>query len=378
MKNSLRSLIAVITVFSALSFAGTASAAGPVSKLYLTAGDQQMIWVVQGTSVVNSWSEQHQFEYPLAVSSTIRTLGRFAGEFGSEYTLAGAFTGTTYAFPFSGGQFLVDGTTDTTSNYSVDANTGDVYSFSSTWTNPTYLFTTSSGFGDIAYDSTDNSLWLASFAGNTVEHRSLFGTLISSFTVPFSNITCLAVDPADNTLWMGSQGTLGTFYQYSKSGTALGSVFYPALSGQNTIGGEFQAVVSGVSPGSGKYLEVNGQGKFNGPAGKPAFFAFSDVENQPVPGTIYVEGVLGYQDKGSKIHFQTGKIFSVTASGNEAYIRGNANFGSKTHPNCLNFTIYVIGNQNPSTNDFYSITLSNGYTASGNLINGFISITPDI
>jgi hypothetical protein len=202
--------------------------------------------------------------------------------------------------------------------------------------------------------------------------------LISSFTVPFSNITCLAVDPADNTLWMGSQNTEGTFYQYSKSGTALGSVFYPALSGQNTIGGEFQAVVSGVSPGSGKYLEVNGQGKFNGPAGKPAFFAFSDVENQPVPGTIYVEGVLGYQDKGSKIHFQTGKIFSVTASGNEAYIRGNANFGSKTHPNFLNFTIYVIGNQNPSTNDFYSITLSNGYTASGNLINGFISITPDI
>jgi hypothetical protein len=374
MKNSLRSLIAVVTIFSALSFAGTANATGPVSKLYLTAGDQNTVWVVQGPSVVNSWTQHNApgEEYPLAVSNTVRTLGFESGFAGSEYTLSGSFTGNTYPFPFTGSEELLDGTTDTTSNYSVDINTGNVYSFNSTWGSPTYLFTTSPGFLGITYDATDNSLWLANHGGNTVEHRSLFGTLISSFTVPFTSITCLALDPADNTLWMGSQNTGGTFYQYSKSGTALGSVFYPALAAQNTLGGEFQQFATG------KFLEVNGQGAFNGPAGKKAFFAFSDVENQPVPGTIYVEGVLGYQDKGSKIHFQTGKIFSVTASGNEAYIRGNANFGSKTHPNFLNFTIYVIGNQNPSTNDFYSITLSNGYTASGNLINGFISITPDI
>jgi len=364
-KNSLRFLFSIITVLSALFFAGTANATGPVSKLYLTAGDQQMIWVVQGTSVVNSWTAQHQFEYPLEVSNTIRTLGRFAGEFGSEYTLAGAFTGTTYSFPFGLGPELLDGTTDTQTNYSVDFNTGDVYSFNSTWGNPTFLFTTSPDFLGITYDATDNTLWLANFGGNTVEHRSLFGTLISSFTVPFTSISCLALDPADNSLWMGSQNTEGTFYQFSKSGTALGSVFYPALAGQNTLGGEFQQFATG------KFLEVNGQGAFAGPAGKKALFAFSDVENQPVPGTIYVEGVLAYQDKGSKISFQTGKIFSVMASGNEAVIRGNA----RVNKQLVDFTIYVVGNQNPSTNDFYSVSLSNGYSASGNLINGFITIT---
>src|SRR5437588_1931825 len=317
MNKNLRPLIvSVVTIVAILLAATGADAAGPVSKLYLTAGDQQMIWVVQGTSVVNSWTEHFQHEYALEVSNTIRTLGRNTGEFGSEYTLAGAFTGNTYPYPLGPGTNLYDGTTDTTSNYGVDYNTGNVYSFSSSWTNSTYLFSTVAGSLGITYDATDNTLWLANFNGNTVEHRSLFGTLISSFIVPFTAISCLALDPADNTLWMGSQNAQGSFYQYSKSGTALGSVFYPALASQNTLGGEFQ------QSATGKFLEVNGQGKFNGPAGKPALFAFSDVENQPVPGTIYVEGVLAYQDKGSKVSFQTGKIFSVMASGNEAVIRG--------------------------------------------------------
>ena len=59
------------------------------------------------------------------------------------------------------------------------------------------------------------------------------------------------------------------------------------------------------------------------------------------------------------------------ASGNEAVIRGNA----RVKKQLVDFTIYVVGNQNPSTNDFYSVSLSNGYSASGNLVNGFISIT---
>src|SRR5438270_407084 len=183
MNKNLRPLIvSVVTIVAILLAATRADAAGPVSKLYLTAGDQQMIWVVQGTSVVNSWTEHFQHEY----------------------TLAGAFTGNTYPYPLGPGTNLYDGTTDTTSNYGVDYNTGNVYSFSSSWTNSTYLFSTVAGSLGITYDATDNTLWLANFNGNTVEHRSLFGTLISSFIVPFTAISCLALDPADNTLWMGS------------------------------------------------------------------------------------------------------------------------------------------------------------------------------
>jgi hypothetical protein len=49
----------------------------------------------------------------------------------------------------------------------------------------------------------------------------------------------LALDPADGTLWMGSQGTLGTFYRYTQSGVLLQTRVYSSLARQNTLGGEF-------------------------------------------------------------------------------------------------------------------------------------------
>jgi hypothetical protein len=187
---------------------------------------------------------------------------------------------------------------------------------------------------------------------------------MSSFPVPFTSITCLALDPADNTLWVGSQNTEGSFYQYSKTGTQLSSVFYPAMAGSNTLGGEFQTFAPTT------VQEVNANGKIS----KNISFSLWDVENQQVT-PVFLEGLIGYQDKGAKVSFQTGRITSVQASGNEAYIQGNANLAkSRT---LVFFTIHVIGNQNPATNDFFSISLSNGYSASGNVLKGgFINLTP--
>jgi hypothetical protein len=371
MKNSYRLLVYIfIAFFTVFPARAGKIPPGPMSKLFLTAGENNMNWVVQGSSVVNSWTQHNGGEYPLAVFNTVRTLGLGSGFNGSEYTLNGAFTGVTYPYPPIGiTSDVYDGTTDTTSNYSVDYNSGNVYSFNGDWTNPTLLFSEPIGFLGITYDATDNSLWLANFNGTIVEHRSLFGTLISSFTVPFTSITCLALDPADNTLWMGSQNTQGTFYQYSKTGSQLSTVTYPALVTQNTLGGEFQALLP-----TGQ-LEVNGQGTIVGPSGKKVSFAFLDVENEQVTKQ-YLEGILAYQDKGSQDSFQTGKITSVLASGNEAVISGTATIGGK-HQQTVNFTIKVTGNQNPATNDTFSVSLSNGYTASGNLTSGFISIERD-
>ncbi len=358
-----RLLVYVLTIFSTIFLAGAVGAAGPMSKLFLTAGDQNTNWVVQGPLVVTSWTQHNGSEYPITVFNTVRTLGLASGISGAEYTLSGAFTGVTYPYPLGAGTNLYDGTTDTKLNYSVDFDSGNVYSFKSDWTNPTFLFSEPAGFLGIAYDATDNSLWLANFNGTTIEHRSLFGTLISSFTVPFTSITFLAIDPADNTLWMGSQNTEGSFYQYLKTGVQLSSVFYPALVKQNTLGGEFQAVAQT------RFREVNGQGTITGPSGGKAFFAISDVENEQVT-PIYLEGVLAYQDKAAHINFQTGRIIHVMASGNEAVISGSAVISKKV----VNFTIRVTANQNPTTNDTFSISLSNGYNASGNVTKGSISI----
>jgi PEP-CTERM motif len=51
------------------------------------------------------------------------------------------------------------------------------------------------------------------------------------------------MDYADGTLWFGTQQDLGsaarTFYQFSTTGTQLGTQQYSGLTGNNYLGGEF-------------------------------------------------------------------------------------------------------------------------------------------
>jgi hypothetical protein len=222
--------------------------ADPLSPYYLTAGDNGMNWVVQGNAVINSWSQQHPEnlgEYAIAVASHVRTLGNgnpSSRHPGSEYTLAGIYTGTDFPYPVANAAFY-DGATDGTHNYSVDYESGGgVYQFDADWTNPNLLFSVPPSYLGITYDATNDSLWLSQFGGSIVANYSLSGTLLSSFVTSLGSITALALDPADNTLWMGSQGTQGTFYQYSKAGVQLDTVFYASLQSQNTLGGEFRLV----------------------------------------------------------------------------------------------------------------------------------------
>jgi hypothetical protein len=222
---------------------------GPISTYYLTAGDQGMIWAVQGNSVVNSWTQHFNGnggEYTIAIPSNIRTLGNGnSGQQGpgSGYTLGGAFNGNIYTYPVPGVSFY-DGASDGTHNYAVDPNgNGTVYQTDASWANAVALFSIGTGFLGITYDATNNSLWISNFAGTGVRDYSLAGALLSSFSTPFYHTTSLAMDPADNTLWMGSQLTPGTFYQYSRLGVQLSTATYGSLANQNTIGGEFAFTV---------------------------------------------------------------------------------------------------------------------------------------
>lgn len=236
-----------------LSGAGLALA-GPVSPWYLTAGDQGTNWIIQGASATSYAQNQpgNLGEYAIAVGSTVRTLGNGNNGLGlgSEYTLAGVYTGNNYAYPNTSLRFY-DGTRDATHNYSVDFGTGRVYQMNLDWSNATLLFDTGFGGGNalgITFDATNNSLWVSQWGGTTIGDFSLGGALLSSFSTTFSGISSLALDPADNTLWMGSQGTEGTFYQYSKGGVLLSSPSYGALVGQNTLGGEFPFAAGPVVP----------------------------------------------------------------------------------------------------------------------------------
>ena len=222
---------------------------GPVSKLYLTAGEQGHNFIIQGSTVTQSNVAVGK-EYAIAVSGDVRTLipSSEGSTGGANYDLNFTDTGGRYTSTFN----FFDGTTDGTHNYSVNYNIGseNVYQTGRNWQTPVALFQVPEAYLGITYDRTNNSLWISNFHGTTVSDYSLTGTLLSSFNTTFNSITCLSLDPADNTLWMGSQNTKGTFYQYSKGGVFLQSDTYAALANQNTLGGEFNIAAPAVPEAS--------------------------------------------------------------------------------------------------------------------------------
>jgi hypothetical protein len=219
-----------------------AVAQGPVSAYYLTAGDQNTMHRLIGTSVT-SWADGASNEYPIAVyagSGTIRTAGRNSSEFGREYTLTGTPTG---GGPYSYASLVgdaYDSTTDGTFNYLAGFGNQAVYRTNLDYSGATLLF---GGLGQnflgITYDPSNNSLWLSAWNSQEIRNYTLGGTLLSSFNAATASNGALALDPATDTLWVNTQSELGRYREYDKAGNLLQSVLIPALQTQNVLGGEF-------------------------------------------------------------------------------------------------------------------------------------------
>ena len=168
----------VLAAVAAGLLAASAAHAAPTSTLHLVDSNDQpsVLYTVQGgTGTITSTPlTPNGFDSAIAVTSTIKTLGynwiSSVGSTGYQYTLSGVPTGTTYTNPVPSAWFS-DGASDGTNNYSVDYYSGTVYRFNSNWANPTPLFTDSTPFGNvgitgisgdvgIAYDRTNNTIWL--------------------------------------------------------------------------------------------------------------------------------------------------------------------------------------------------------------------------
>lgn len=217
--------------------------AGTASELYLTAGDQMKLFVVQGSNVLRSWDEVNSEEYALAVLGTVRTTVGATGFPGHEYTLDGTYTGVTYAFPNLPGTAVYDGGSDGTYIYAWDSIQNRALRFDSNWNNPLALFSIGGSefdFLGITYEPQNNSLWISGWEKSEVRDYSMTGLLLSSFAVSHNVNGALALDPATDTLWMGNQNALGQFEEYSKAGVLLSTQYYPELSGMNILGAEFQ------------------------------------------------------------------------------------------------------------------------------------------
>ena len=258
-----RAHAALIVAAATMLITGHGQAAGPTSELFLTVDPtttSARVIGIQGTSVLFNvpQSPTAQGQSPIAVGSTVRTLGFGAGTsfVGAEYTLPGVPTGSTYAFPAAlGSQEVDDGTRSASFNYAWSVTNGTAYQLNLDWTNPVALFTLGTASGGrmgITYDVSNNSLWISGLdgtVGTLISDYSLTGTLLSSFNIGHTGNAALALDPADGTLWLSklvSGGTL-TEERYARSApgsfgatqTLLSSQTYAGIS-DGVFGGEFR------------------------------------------------------------------------------------------------------------------------------------------
>ena len=203
---------------------GSMGQAGPISPLYLSTGAQ--IQVIQGGSILDSWPTGDQ-EFSVAVNTTVKTWSQgnpSLSLLGREYLLDGTPTGVTYANTV--GCCFRDATTDGQFNYAVrqTPTMPVVYRFNLDWTDPQVFplgAAVISGVTGIAYDSSDDTFWLASSSTAgivTVLHVTRTGGFISAFPGGQGPNVSLAYDRADDTLWVYS-GTLlaSELRQYSTS-----------------------------------------------------------------------------------------------------------------------------------------------------------------
>ncbi|MBI2681576.1 MAG: hypothetical protein HYX25_11300 [Candidatus Solibacter usitatus] len=210
-----------------------------MSKYYLDNGGG--IYVVRGTSVVESFPTAYGGGYGegvLAVSETIRTRARYTFSEdlqAGEYTLSGNPTGHSYFTPRIPELFysIYDGTSDGLNNYFVEHGQfffSGVYRTDYYWQNPELLFTAGPYLTGIAYDPTNNSLWISS-PGPWIQDYSMDGTLLaefdsgnpSDFGYYLGKNTGLGLDPADHTLWITSDLT-SVLRQYSLDGATFGEL----------------------------------------------------------------------------------------------------------------------------------------------------------
>jgi hypothetical protein len=238
---------------------------GPVSPYYLDNVDTQTIYVVQGTSVINSfhwaYGSSYGAEGNLAIANRKLTTNGFGSAYGppataGQYTLGGTPTGVSHVEQPTPGvdpgtEVQFDGTSDGRHNYTVQyyATSGgsviqNVIQTNLNWQNPVTLFSVesvpgvSAGYLGITYDPFNKSLWLSGWSTSIISDWSLSGKMLSSFSTGVITMDALGMDYADRTLWFTTAES-NLLWQFSTSGTLLQSGAPSGLPPFHYLAGEF-------------------------------------------------------------------------------------------------------------------------------------------
>jgi hypothetical protein len=233
-------LLTALAALAVVFLAPVPLAQAQTSEYFVMAGDQARFHVIKGGVLLRSWSPAAgtaQYQYPIVVTNTIRTMGANVSEIGAEYDLSGNDLVTRFTHP-AGPSRSWDGTTDGTSHFAIDS-AGGVYRFDRNWANPVLLFN-AGGIGSLTYDPTNNSMWVSQFSTTNIVNYTLSGNVISTFSTGHTQNMALALDHADGTLWLHDRTTQGTFEQWSRTGTRLSRLAVAGMNTQNALGGEMQ------------------------------------------------------------------------------------------------------------------------------------------
>lgn len=293
----------------------TGAAFAQVSEYYVLSGDQATFTVIQNGAIVRQWSVapgSDQYQYPLVVRDTIRTMGANEGAIGAEYSLTGADLGARYVHP-AGPVRSWDGATDGTSFFTIDSG-GEVWELTDTWTNPVLLFSVS-GLGAVAYDPANDSIWVSQFSSTDIVEYTRAGLELRRFSTGHTQNMALAIDPADDTIWIHDRTAQGTFEQWTKDGVRLQRIAVPGMTGQNALAGEFQfnagpkLAVSGNCPGTTTLTSTG-----NTPNSPVAMLYAFGEGNFTIPGGVCAGTMLGLNNT-----VQLGTVVNADANGVAIY-----------------------------------------------------------
>ena len=118
-------------------------------------------------------------------------------------------------------------------------------------------------------------------------------------------------------------------------------------------------------PGGAAATTASGRGSLAG-QGDTATFNFRASKNGD-----RVTGSVTFSDPAAGVSFSKAKVRTLTFNGSNADLSGTARLGDGTR---VTYSVSVTDNSSDGSSDTFSISLSNGYSASGTLISGDIAI----
>jgi hypothetical protein len=236
---------AFLTVAAVVAMAGFASPAAAVntSPYYLFDGDASTAWEITNGVVTNTFNT-FDLGYPPAIRSTV-WLGQRDDGSAAEYNLNGTPTGNTSA---GGGNFtqLLDGAAGNGVNYgieccgSISGSPNSVTVADVDWSNQRVLFDLPDTIGGqgIAFDPTDDTLYISIIGEGLVDHYDLQGNLLGSFKLGGSGLVGLAYDGATDSFWGFTSGGDDNLVQFDRVGSVLDNIDIPNFHPINPFGGE--------------------------------------------------------------------------------------------------------------------------------------------